>query len=372
MYQTLTVPRPRHHRNTVLLLSCLFLSACVPASAQDYREIIDGFADRAHFNGVILVASDDSVLYAQSYGHADFEGDVPTSMDTRYQLGSISKWISSLVVLKLVDQGTLSLNVPIGTYLPETREGVGRRVTLHHLVTHTSGVPNDFVSAYENDPSMINESLSMNEAVSRYASGDLLFAPGSQFDYSHSNWILVKAIVERTTGQSFEDNVRKLLTEPLGLADTGVFIGTFSSVPRSAFGYETVEPVPERFSISLPEYSVCMGGLYSTAADLLTLLNGLYSGAVLSEDSLYRLTTIAVDGEGYAYGGRVNRMNLGGGAETVLWLTGSNGPFKSRMSRVLTNGLTVITLSNTGTSPEKTGSLTEQVLKSVVHPTLAE
>lgn len=347
----------------LVLASCLL--SCRPASAQHVEEIVDAFAEQTDFDGVVLVAGSDTARVARAYGWADIENEVATSMDTRYQLGSISKWVSTLVVLRLADEGALDLDMPIETYLPDVAEETGRRVTLHHLLTHTSGVPNDFVTAYAEDPAMLSEAISQDEAVRRYASGDLLFAPGSRFDYSHSNWILVQAIVERVTGQSFEESIARWVTGPLGLDDTGVFSGAFSSVPRSAVGYESLEPVPVRMSVTLPEYALCMGGIYSTAADLLALMNGVYGGAVLSEDSMDRLTSVVVEEEGYAYGGRVRGMDLGGQTETVVWLTGSNGPFKSRISRVLADGLTIITLSNTGTSPEETGEFSERVLEAV-------
>lgn len=111
--------------------------------------------------------------------------------------------------------------------------------------------------------------------------------------------------------------------------------------------------------------------MYSTAPDLLQLLGALYDGKLLSDDALAKLDTVYWRDEdltcgdkagGYAYGGRVRAMSLSGKAEIVLWHTGSNGPSKGRVSRVLADGLTVITLTNTDTSPEETGALIEAVL----------
>ncbi|MFK7849222.1 MAG: serine hydrolase domain-containing protein [Rhodothermales bacterium] len=337
---------------------------CQPSTGQGYQTIMNGFAEKTQFNGTLLVAKGDTLLSLNTYGYENIEDSIHTSISTRYQLGSISKWITSLVVLKLVDEGTLSLTAPIGTYLPGYKGNAGKKTTLHHLITHTSGLPNDIIASYQADPSIMQVSISTSEAVRRYASGDLLFEPGSQFDYSHSNWILIKEIIEQTTGKTFESNVHELITLPFNLKDTGVFSGDASLIPHLAYGYEEVAPIPERALVTFPDYLVCAGGVYSTAPDLLSLLNALYGGNLLSEDLLARLDKVHVEEENYAYGGRVQTMNLESNQETVIWHTGSNGPSKSRISRVLANGLTVITLTNTGTSPEDTGELSEAVIKS--------
>jgi D-alanyl-D-alanine carboxypeptidase len=344
-------------------LFALLLAGCGAAPAQDHREAVDQFAERTGFNGVILVARGDSILQAKAYGYESVEDDMPTRLETRYQLGSIAKWVTSLVVLKLVDQGRLSLTEPIGSYLPAYRTDAGQQVTLHHLLTNSSGVPNDLVAAYEADLTALDEPLATAEAVRRYASGDPLFEPGRRFDYSHSNWILVQAIVEQGTGTPFEENVRELIVRPLGLEDTGVF-WQGSSDAGLAPGYEELEPTPVRVQLPAPKYLIATGGMYSTAPDLLALLNALYGGRVLSDDALEKLDTIYWEDEGYAYGGRVATLELGGETKTVLWHTGSNGPSKTRVSRVLSDGLTVITLTNAGTSPEETGALIERVLES--------
>lgn len=355
-----------------LLLLTSLLIGCQPAPAQDYREAVARFAERTAFNGVILVACGDSTLHAEAYGYENVGEGVPTRLDTRYQLGSIAKWITALVVLKLADQGTLSLTVPIGTYLPDYRAEASRRVTLHHLLTNTSGVPNDIIAAYRADPSALEEPLTTLEAVRRYAGGDLLFESGSQFDYSLSNWILVKAVVEEAAGKPFEASVRELVTRPLGLEDTGVFWDGLS-YPEVAPGYDELEPTPVRAELPQPEYLASAGGMYSTAPDLLVLLGAVYEGRLVSDLSREKLDAVySPDSDlsygghsgGYAYGGRVRAMELGGKAETVLWHTGSNGPSKTRVSRVLPDGLTVITLTNAGTPPEATGALVEQVLES--------
>ena len=119
-------------------------------------------------------------------------------------------------------------------------------MTLHHLLTHTSGIPNEVVAALRRDSTVARQSLPADEAIRRYAGGALLFEPGARFDYSHSNWIVVAAVIERVTGRSVSANVRALLTEPLGLHDTGTFTGDFAGVAGGAIGAAGVEAVRVR------------------------------------------------------------------------------------------------------------------------------
>jgi len=354
-------------RGASLLLALAFGTGCASGPGREAK-VVEEFVTRTGFNGVVLVAAHGAVLDLETRGFESFEDRRPTTPATRYQLGSISKWITTLLVLRLVDEGQLSLEAPIGRYLPGITIPAGDRVTLHHLLSHTSGVPNDIIAAYQADPSVLERPLSTPDAIRAYAGGVLAFEPGSRFDYSHSNWILVKGILESVTGHPFAEDVRRLLTGPLHLEDTGVFSGDGSTVPHLARAYDCGEGEPRPVTAAFPDYLACAGGIYSTATDLFALLEALYGGELLSADSLRRLDTVWVEDEGYAYGGRVRSLELAGRPERVLWHSGSNGPSKSRVSRVLSDGTTVLTLSNTGAPPEETGALTERVLAALHGP----
>lgn len=339
----------------------LGLVACGPGAAQTAPGLVEAFAERTAFNGVVLVA-DGGDATVWTFGHEDLEAGVATCASTRYQLGSISKWVSTLVVFRLADEGGLDLDAPLSTYLPDYRSDSGSRVTLHHLVTHTSGVPNGLIAAFQADPTLLDEGLSQSQAVARSASGDLLFPPGERFDYSHSDWILVQAILERTTGRTYEALVREHLADPLGLTGTEVMTGSAFASDHLAVGYTSLAP-PERADARFQGYLAATGGVVSTAGDLLTVLDALYT--LLSDALRARLDAVVSAGENYASGGRVRTLDLGRGAETVAWHAGSNGPSTSRVSRAVASGLTVITLSNTGADSDDTGALAEGLLETL-------
>jgi CubicO group peptidase (beta-lactamase class C family) len=308
-----------------MLLTVLAVAAfATPAPAADYRAIVRWSVDEQGFNGVALVGRGAKVVALDAAGLADAAAASPMTADTRFETGSISKWIASIVVLRLVDQGRLSLDAPISTYLPDYRPDNGKVLTLRRLMSHSSGVPNQLDAARKADPAIKGVELEQMEAVRRYASGDLAFAPGSAWDYSHSNWILVKAIVERVSGKAYVQLVREEIVRPLGLKNSGVFHGISAQSVGAAQGYAALTPVPQLKSSPIPDYMAMAGGYYTTAPDLLRLMDGVLDGRLLKPASRQALLTVLMPDQHYALGGRVKTPMIAGQAREAAWEDGSN------------------------------------------------
>jgi D-alanyl-D-alanine carboxypeptidase len=298
----------------------------------------------------MLVGDGHRVRMQRAYGMENAEGGVPASAATLYQTGSFSKWLASVVVLRLVDQGRVSLHAPVSTWLPDYAPANGARVTLHHLLSHTSGVPNDLAAALKASGTMVAfAGIDSRTALQRYASAPLAFAPGERFDYSHSNWLVVQAVVERVTGKPYAQVAREEVLEPLRLRRTGVAVGDFYAMPHAARGYDAVHPVPKPASTDMlapvPAFLGPVGGLYATADDLLRLLDGVYSGDLLSPASREALWRVIGPEQDYAYGGRVRTRRIDGLEHRLSWNNNSNGPYKSLIVRA-DDGRSVVLLNN--------------------------
>ncbi|WBY08435.1 serine hydrolase [Sphingomonas sp. 7/4-4] len=265
-----------------ILLAGFVVCAGPVASAQSYHDIADGFVETDGFNGVVLVGQGATVEAVEAFGTARAAWGVPMTTNTRFELGSMSKWFAAIVVLKLVDQGKLDLDAPISRYLPDYRADTGARLTLRHLMSHSSGLPNDVLKARQADPSSRGVELSQVEAVRRYASGTLTFEPGTAWDYSHSNWLVVKAVVERVSGKGYATLVDQFLVKPLKLKDTGIFHGDSSQVKSMAAGYAALAPEPKPKPNPMPDFMAMAGGFYASAPDLLKLMDKVLDGHVLS------------------------------------------------------------------------------------------
>ena len=326
----------------------LALPLAAPARDHALEAQADRLAAQEHFDGVILVGRGHDVRMRRAYGPEDAERGIAATPTTRYQAGSFSKWLASVVVLRLVDQGRLSLDKPVSTWLPDYANG--DRVTLHHLLSHTSGVPNDLAAALKANGTMAAfAGIDAPTAVRRFASSPLAFAPGERFDYSHSNWLVVQAVIERVTGHPYAQVAREQVLQPLRLRDSGVSVGDFYGIPHAARGYDALHPQAKPASTAMlspvPEFLGPVGGLYGTADDLLRLLDGVYDGDLLSPSSREALWRVNVPEQDYAYGGRVRTRRIDGREHRLSWNNNSNGPYKSLIVRA-DDGRSVVLLNN--------------------------
>lgn len=330
-------------RRRVLQLAALAVAAagCAPmrraATAQP----------EAGFNGVLLTRRNGAAAPSvTAHGLADVAGRANTAA-TRFQIGSISKWVSSVALLRLVEEGKLALDVPIARWLPGLPPATAQAVTLRHLMSNTSGIPNGVMQAYKEDKSIADLPLTPLQAALRFGAAPLAFAPGSRFDYSLTNWVVLAAIVEQITGVPFRTTVTELVLRPAGTRDTGFADGLFGGAGE-AIAYAATEPgQPARRKMSpTPSYAAASGSLYSTAADLALLARMVYDGPLLAPASLAELGKVQVPEEKYALGGRVKRAVLGGRERSVVWLTGAVGGYKTLLAYVPGDGATVVLLEN--------------------------
>jgi CubicO group peptidase (beta-lactamase class C family) len=250
----------------LLLSSVLAVFLQQAALAQDHAAKIQEVLAVAHkyrqFNGATLVAEYGKVVYKGAFGMANMEWNIPNTPDTKFRLGSITKQFTATVILQLVEQGKIKLNGKLSDYLPEYRKDVGDKVTIHHLLTHTSGIP-----SYTSQPGFA-ENVSRNpykvdEFVKKYASGNLEFEPGSKFLYNNSGYFLLGAIIERVTGKPYEQVLKENIFDPLGMKNTG-YDHYDTIIPKRATGYSKT---PDGYTnavyldMSIP---YAAGSLYST------------------------------------------------------------------------------------------------------------
>lgn len=339
------------------------LGSAVAASPSRYDTALAAFAD---FNGTVAAGKGSRLLFGRALGRADPQAATPMALDTRFETGSVSKWIAAMIVMKLVDQGKLALDEPILRYLPDYRADTGARLTLRHLMSHSSGVPNDVMAARKADPKAMPARLEQMDAVRRYASGDLAFAPGSAWDYAHSNWLIVQAVVEHISGRRYSDCVAAWLTEPLGLGDSGIFDGESSAVPGMAVAYAGATPPWVRKVSAIPDYLAMAGGFYSSAPDMLRLMDGVLAGdRILTPASRATLMRVQRPAQRYALGGRTQVETIAGKAREAAWEDGSNGGFRLVARRVLADGVSVIVFNNTSYDHRRLGELASALMEAV-------
>jgi CubicO group peptidase (beta-lactamase class C family) len=172
------------------------------------------------FNGSALVADNGKVIYKKGFGLANMEWDIPNAPDTKFRLGSITKQFTATLILQLVEQGKIKLDGKLIDYLPEYRKDTGAKVTIHNLLSHTSGIPS-YTSLPGFFQNVSRNPYTVDEFIKKYASGDLEFEPGTKFVYDNSGYFLLGAIVEKVTGKPYEQVLKENIFDPLGMKNTG-------------------------------------------------------------------------------------------------------------------------------------------------------
>jgi CubicO group peptidase (beta-lactamase class C family) len=279
-----------------LLCACLRASAAraqaVPAAAV---AAVDQELARLGFNGSVLVARGGSVLYRRDLGYADMEAGVPVGPQTRFELASLAKPLTALVVLQLVEQGKLRLDGRVADYVSEFTRADARAVTVHHLLSHTSGLQ-DFVGL-----SCDFAGWTDKQFLEALAKTPLQFPPGARFQYASSTYVLLRLLVERVTGRSYEAVLQEQVFAPAGMRNSGV-VHTRRLLPGRARGYVRTDS-GYRHAAPIANSAIFLGAasIYSTAEDLLKWDQALYGEALLSAASKARMFRAVQPPYGYGW-----------------------------------------------------------------------
>lgn len=266
---------------------CLVAMACIAnsataqtSSAEQLDKIMQARFAAGDFNGAVLVARRGKVLYQGAFGLANREWNVPNDSGTKFEIGSMTKQFTAMLILQMVNEGRIRLDGKLSDYLPYYRKDTGSRVTIHHLLTHTSGVPNFTSLPGFLDGAASRTHYEVQEFVTKYCSGDLEFEPGTKFNYSNSGYFLLGAILEQVSGKTYEELLQAGIFGPLGMKNSG-YTHTETVIPHRAAGYERTDSGFQNarfYDMSIP---FSAGALYSTVGDLFLWDQALYGEQLL-------------------------------------------------------------------------------------------
>ena len=310
--------------------------AAAQNSAARMDEVVQSYVDARQFMGSVLVARGETVLFSKAYGSANLEWNTPNTTTTKFRIGSMTKQFTAAAVLLLEERGKLKIDDPVKRYYPDA-PAAWDKITLFHLLTHTSGIPNH--TTFPEFESLSTSRTTPDQLVKTFRDRPLEFVPGSEMRYSNSGYVLLGAIIEKVSGTSYEKFVNENVFMPLGMNDSG-YDSTQAIIMRRAAGYGPGPngPVNARYVDMTVPYAA--GALYSTTEDLLRWERSLFGGKVLSRPSLEKMTTPAKND--YAFGLEVSRHS----GRSVIQHGGSINGFSSRLAYFPDDEVTVIALSN--------------------------
>ena len=265
-------------------------STSTAALAAEMDAYVQAHHDVMQFMGTALVVRGGETVFSQGYGMASLEHQLPNTPQTRFRLGSVTKQFTAAAILQLQDRGLVDVQAPVSTYLPDYPN---KTITLHHLLTHTAGIPN--LTSFPDYFEWMKLPTTLDDLIVRFKDLPLEFEPGSQYRYSNSGYVLLTQVIETVSGQSYDNYVTENLLVPLGMKATG-YEQPLAIVPGLASGYQIAAGNYQQaahIDMSVPQGA---GGLYSTAADLVRWNQFLFgkgseNAAVLSDRTRAAMTS---------------------------------------------------------------------------------
>jgi CubicO group peptidase (beta-lactamase class C family) len=258
------------------------------------------------FSGSLLIAKDGEVLLSKGYGMANYELDVPNTPETKFSIGSISKQFTAAAILQLEERERLSVNDRLVEFLPDYPRG--DKITLHNLLTHTSGITRNV----SNIPELMMIPRTIEEVIELFKDEPFNFEPGERYGYSNAEYVLLAYIIEQISGQDYGEFLKENLFEPLDMRDT-VHNRPETVLKHRASGYDPAVDGISNAPYEDPSNNIGAGSLYSTVEDLYKWDRALYTEKVLGKKSLRKLFTPYMNNYGYGMSiyQRLNRKVIG-------------------------------------------------------------
>jgi CubicO group peptidase (beta-lactamase class C family) len=313
--------------------------------ADKIHRLMEAYYENGVFNGVVLVSQKGNVIYKRAFGTANREWDIPVTPDSKFKIASLSKSFTAMLVLQLVESGRISLDGTIMDYCPNYIGPMGGSITIHQLLSHTSGLPCDNDLAVE----AVQERLphSLREMAGYAEQSALVFPPGNGFNYSNLGYNILAWIVEQVSGKSFDAVLKEAILDPAGMFQSGQFKND-PIEKKLVTGYEYKLLYGFENAVMFDHsYTVGPGGMISTVEDLYRWDRALYSNKLLGRELTLKMFTPYSSGK-YGYGWFISKRKIGGEGDSIMMAdhAGSINGFGAWMARILRDSTFVVVLKN--------------------------
>lgn len=330
-------------KTAFLILFIIASSIFAQIKSEQINDLLTRYKEYGLLNGSVLVAEDGVITFSKGYGLANFDYEIPNSEKTVHRIGSITKQFTSAIIMQLVEEGKVNLDEQMTTYLKNYRKDTGDKVTIHHLLTHTSGIP-----SYTGYPGFWSDSsrnpYTIDYLIEKFCSGDLEFEPGSQFLYNNSGYVLLAKIIEEVTGKSYEENMQERIFNKIGMKNSFLERPEFI-IKNRASGYDKqgLEYVNTRyFNV---KNAVGAGDIVSTTYDLYLWDQALYTEKILSDESKKKVYTPNLGN--YGYGWSITNVD----SLTIYSHGGGINGFSALITRIEEDKKLIVVLNNIGSAP---------------------
>ena len=336
-----------------LALAPLLPTAEPPDPSKAIDALMSRYFDYGQFNGTVLVAAAGEPIYRKGFGLANMEWEIPNTPDTRFRLGSITKQFTAALILQLVSEGKVELDAPLSRYVPEYPAETGDRVTVHQLLTHTSGIKS-YTSLPRFWKDLTRDAFKPLAFLSVFSAEKPDFSPGERFLYNNSGYFLLGVIIEKVAGKSYETALEERIFKPLGMSGSGYDRHEKLITKRAGAYTQTLDGyVHDQWIDMSTPYAA--GALYSTVEDLYRWDQALYGDEVLSAEMKKLMFTEHAQPPGskvgYGYGWLIEEADQPGESDEPLEIIGHGGGipgFSTLIQRIPADRHLVVLLNNTG------------------------
>lgn len=333
----------------------IFESNTITDYSVAFEQKVDDYLTSVNFNGSVVIAKDNHAYLSKSYGMADFENGILNDKNTQFYIGSISKPITTYAIMKLYQEGLLSFTDTLDMYFPDYPNG--NKITIHHLMTHTSGLFDIMNLSGLND--LMHKKVSLSDQIDRFKDMGSFFEPGAKFQYSNSGIIILAAIIEEITDMSYQDFIHENVFIPLDMNSSGLNING-EILPQLAKGYHTIDnSLQETIDFIHPSFSHAAGGIHATAEDLYKWLHSINNNVQLSTETTEIMLSPKV-GDTFGYGWFIS--------DNSFYHRGIIHSYHSYVYSDQTNGITLVLLCNTN----RTLSDISNTMKTMIYEFLTE
>ncbi len=327
------------------------LCAFSSSRADEVDDYVERHLHQLHIPGISLaVVADSQIIKAKGYGIANVESNVPATKDTVFEIGSMTKQFTATAIMMLIEEGKVSLDDKITKYFPAAPE-TWNRITIKHLLSHTSGIQNhvavpDFLNVFQTNLEF-QPSLKRDELIKLFFKLPLEFQPGETWAYDNTGYYLLGLVIEQASGRTYWQFLDERIFKPLGMTATRN-TDPRPIVPNRASGYEWVNSAFENRPVLTPFVAFSAGALLSTVEDMARWDAALYTEKLLKRSSLDLMWTPfkAKDGAAapysYGFGWFINSHH----GHRIIQHSGGTPGFSSAIYRFVDDKLTVIILTN--------------------------
>ena len=249
----------------------IIIQACAPGIESEIDDMVKMYTDKDMFSGVVLYAKDSKIVYNKAFGLANHKDSIDNTVETRFNIGSLNKDFTYVLILQLLSEDSLKLDDTIGQYIDDFDDKISNKVTIRHILRHASGF-GDYGMHPDYQKNRKNFKT-VDDLLKLIISEPLLFNPGSERYYSNSGFIVLGKIIENITHKSYADVLQQRIFNPLEMKNT--YYSQLDILTNKATGYVKSATGKLIKAIQFENYATPAGGCYSTTGDLYKFYNAL-------------------------------------------------------------------------------------------------